>query len=241
MQKFNIFVLSFLMFILLGHLPSKAESLNKWEYKIAKAIKKFMKRHNEVYLTLCAPNEAHTKQFITDDFLKQQVAYDYDAARLNPSWGPRKLVCIKEIVYQYNESRYNKYEFNINTNGTVDFGIGQINSCHITMFRGEKTCGFINFCKMLSIPPNLKLLWNPYYNSLLSAYLNEDFIKTHQETYHYYTTPLRKELYDMLIKVGGLEKDAIKYNDGEYTGGESFKPENFIPFETPALLKRLVR
>jgi len=196
--------------------PMSKAQVKKWAHKLAITVKNYMWTHGERFITMHQPEGPPYPFEVTVEFLEAQIINDYDASRFNPSWGPRPLACIKEVDYQYGESRFDRYALNINKCGSFDMSLGQINSCHITMFNGEKSCGFLNFCKILKVKPNMLLIWNPYYNSLFSAFLNEDFIKNGQSTYHYYDTPAKRQLYDAMIQTAGLQQWAIQCNDGQY-------------------------
>lgn len=201
--------------------PMSKAQLKKWATKLAVVVKKHLWEHGERFITMHQPQGKPYAFEVTVDFLVERILDDYDAARFNPSWGPRPLVCIKELTYQYGESRWDRYAVNINKIGSIDLGLGQENSCHFVMLNGEKSCAFTNFCKMMKLEPNLKWIWSAYFNSLFSAYLNEDFIKNGARTYNYYDNPAKQDLYDVMIKATGLKELALQYNDGQYYDKEA--------------------
>ena len=125
--------------------PMSRMQVKKWAHRLAATVKAYMWSHGERFITMHQPQGPSYPFEVTVDFLEKIIINDYDASRFNPSWGPRPLACIKEVCYQYGESRFDNYAFNINKCGSFDMGMGQVNSCHILMFDKEKSCGFLNF------------------------------------------------------------------------------------------------
>lgn len=206
--------------------PMSKAQLKKWAHKLALSVKKYMWDSGERFITMHQPQGKPYAFEVTVEFLEERIIDDYDAARFNPAWGPRPLACIKELDYQYGESRWDRYAVNINRIGSIDLGLGQINSCHFVMLDGAKSCAYINFCKMMKLEPNLKWIWSAYFNSLFSAYLNEDFIKNGARTYKYYDNLPKQNLYDVMVKTTGLKELALQYNDGQYFDKEEVKNES---------------
>lgn len=218
-----------------------------WADGVASGIEYFLKKNHESALWRTDAVRGRYLYKLTHEYLTHIVESSYDASRFNNSWGPRRLATIKLLVAAYGESRYDGLAVNVNRNGSVDLGILQINSCH--WFGVKDGAEWARFCKMEGIDPNnTRLLLNVYYNINYAGWLNEQFIQGRHATYHYYDAKSKRALYDALLKVTGLKKVALKYDDNEYTPDTPFVPTEYFtipdvatptPLMTPSFIQKV--
>jgi hypothetical protein len=187
-----------------------------WEDKAASCLYAALKKQDELSVLRIDPKtNSKYLYIITKEYLKDIIDDAYEASINCPGWGPRRLVALKLVAVAYGESRFDSTAIRLNTNGTLDFGIMQVNSCHL--LTAPRVSEWFRFCRREGIDPTkMKNLWIPETNMAFAALLNEDFIQSKKDCYTYYKSDPQKGIYDILIKSAGFEKLAIKYNDGQY-------------------------
>src|SRR4051794_10847271 len=90
-------------------------------------------------------------RYLSTEYIHQVVAYCYEAAVLNPSWGSREETATKLLGSIYNESGFVADSINSkNRNKTIDVGILQINSVHWKAPHRKRTT-FGTFCRKMKL------------------------------------------------------------------------------------------
>ena len=100
--------------------------------------------------------------YLKTSYIRNVVAWTYEAAPLNPAFGDRKTTTIKLLAAFYGESGFHPTIKNtgLNKNGTFDVGLTQRNSIHAKPFR--------RFCLKRNLDTK-----KIRYEMLYAAYINQ--------------------------------------------------------------------
>lgn len=191
-----------------------------WSESVTSFLYKCLKKQNELFITRVDKKTGKKYVFeITHEYLHEIVLDSIHAARYNPRWGPRNLVAVKLLVVGFGESCLDPTAMRLNTNGSLDMGLMQVNSCN--WFGPEKSSVWFKFCTREGYNPyNMRLFWNPRVNMAFAATLNEIFVRYGQKSYKYYGSERQRKLYTSLITYCGYKKLALEFNDGQYYEGD---------------------
>ncbi len=156
--------------------------------------------------------------YLTDQDIEQAVFYSWEASGENPGWwgqyNGRKLGAIRILLSAYGESSLNLYCAHVNKNKSVDMGPMQVNSCHWFNMPPKSPWG--RYCFGHHLDPNkIETIVNPRNNFGFAAYLNELFMKTGQDTYHYDGRISQVRFYTFLLKRMGMENELTDFKKKE--------------------------
>lgn len=135
------------------------------------------------------------------EYLRRVVEACYAAAPQNPAWGDREQVTLKLLGAYYHESGFNRREVNRNKNRTVDYGLAQVNSIHLS-----KT--FPAWCRANGYAYRPGLIWDLEVNAKFGAYVNELQCRSKHRVYKYSVINERRQhvVWVYLARVPDLVK-----------------------------------
>lgn len=169
----------------------------QWRAQTSKVIFRFLHENGVYYYAALGKDGLPKRRPLTLERCGMYVDDAYDAAELNPRWGlNREEVAVNHLGTAWVESRLDQLCINYNANGTLDFGMEQVNSCNWCQV-GPDVPLWRPFCKKEGLnPKEIKLLLTSVkVNMRFAAFWNEWTMRHHGEYYHFAKTKNDWKLY----------------------------------------------